>query len=386
MTDLDTFLGATPRRARRQLISLVVLALAVFAIGALFVRFVSGSDNPYYVATIETGDFVPHLSEAGIIHGEDELPIRARLSGELQTLPVTNGEHVKFGQILATIEARGSDETIAARKSALASAEADRQAAQVTANEATSRLARFEKVWRESDHRVPSINEMERARADARRAHESLSAANARVTAARHEVDAEEERARGRVIRAPFEGTVLLRDISQGQGVVQDMPLFTLVRPGTPLRIRVPLASRTAMKLQPGTKAHVRLEANPDLDVSGELTRIEDINGQRLAYFTLTFFSDKVQPGMAARVDVALAPRRDVLLVPDAALEFSPENAEGAGDTRNSIYLLGDDGNPRRVFVTVGGSDGGRTEVFSAQLHAGEEVIIGWREAPETQD
>ena len=382
-SSLDTFLGAAPRRGRRQLISFVVLVLAIIAIATLFVRFVAGNDDPYYVASITSGDFVPRLSEAGMVHGAEELAIRARLDGRLADLPVKSGDTVKYGQVLARIEAPGGDETLAAHEARLASAQADVEAAEVSVSETSTRLARFERVWRESDHRVPSTNEMEGARADARRAREGLAAAQGRRDAAQNDVEAEKERARGRVIRAPFDGVVVVHNLSQGQGVLQDMLLFTLVHPGSKLTLRVPLASEAAMALEPGAEASVRLEAQPDVAHTAVLDRIEDASGQRVAHFRLTGATEGIEPGMAARVEVALAPRSNVLLVPDAALEFRPDNAGEAMDGRDSIYLVGEDGNPRRVFVTAGGSDGGRTEVFSSQLEAGEDVIIGWREAPQ---
>ncbi|MBT0667986.1 efflux RND transporter periplasmic adaptor subunit [Novosphingobium profundi] len=379
---LDAFLGASPRRARRQLISLVVLVLSLFAIAALFVRFVSGSATPYYVTPIESGNFVPQLSEAGTIHGRDELPIRARLDGRIATLEVASGSDVQLGQVLATIEARGSDDALAARKAQAQSASAEKDAARTALEDVEARLARFERVWRESGHRVPSLNEMTGARSEAARARDALSAATARLEAARLDVAALEKQASGRVIRAPFEGTVLVHQIAQGQMIQRDQPLFTLVRKGTALGIDVPLASRAAMSAKPGAEARLRLEAQPDLEQRAVLERIETVDGQRVAHFALKDPAPAVRPGMAARVEVTLDERRDVLLVPDAALQFDPEGGNRSGAARDSIYLVGEDGNPRRVFVTTGGSDGGRTQVFSSELHPGEDVIIGWREAP----
>lgn len=382
---LDDFLDATPRQGQRQLISLVVLAIAFVAIAALFVRFVAGSDSPYYVVPIEAGTFEPRLSEQGIVHGEDELPIRARLDGQLASLPVKSGQSVHYGEVLARIEARGSDQALAAQKATLASNQADLEQAQVTLQDARTRLARFETVWSKSDHRVPSLNEMEQARADAARASDALNAAKARVDAARLQVKAEEERARARVIRAPFDGVVVLDGIQQGQSVFVDMPLFTLSRAGTPLAISVPLASRKAMTLKPGAKAKVRFDAVPDAEAHAVLKRIETTNDTRVAHFELLAPATGIQPGMRGQLEVTLDERNDVLLVPDAALDFRPsKSAPSPGTRRPRIYLLGKDGNPRRVYVTLGGSDGGHTEVFSSQLHAGDEVIIGWRDASDT--
>lgn len=380
---LDDFLGATPRRGQRQLVSLAVLVLALIAIAALFVRFVTGSDSPYYVAPIEAANFAPRLSEEGIVHGDEELSIRARLDGRLADLPLRSGERADFGQILARIEARGTNEALAAQEAALVSAQADLAGAQVSVEETAARLARFESVWRKSDHRVPSLNEMEQARADAQRARERADGAAAQVEAAKLRIEAERQKARGRVIRAPFAGVVVLGTVRQGQSVVQDMPLLTLVRAGTPLSISVALASRAAMKLKPGATASVRFDDAPDLDVRAVLKRIDTANGERIARFELTGPPGAVRPGMRGRIEVTLDERDNALLVPDAALQFRPGDGERPAPRRDCVYLLGKDGNPRRVFVTLGGSDGGRTEVFSSQLQPGDDVIIGWREGPE---
>ncbi|MCJ2183429.1 biotin/lipoyl-binding protein, partial [Novosphingobium sp. 1949] len=163
---LDAFLGATPRRARRQLVSLLVLTLALIAIAALFVRFVTGSDSPYYFAPVETGDIVPRLSEMSTVHGEDELTIRARLDGQLAALDVATGDRVDYGQVLGRIDSRGSDAQLESERAALAAARSQAEAAEGDVRDTATRLARFERVWRESEHRVPSTVEMERARAD----------------------------------------------------------------------------------------------------------------------------------------------------------------------------------------------------------------------------
>ncbi|MCJ2183382.1 efflux RND transporter periplasmic adaptor subunit, partial [Novosphingobium sp. 1949] len=209
-------------------------------------------------------------------------------------------------------------------------------------------------------------------------------AAQDRAEAAALRVSAEEQRAQGRIIRAPFAGTVVVHELTRGQGVVEGMALFTLARAGTPLTISVPLASRAAMSLAPGTKADIRFETLPDVEQGARLAGIETRNGQRLARFVLENPAPQIAPGLAGRVEVTLRERRDVLLVPDPALEFRPD-AVPAGNRRDSVYRLDAKGNPQRVFVTAGGSDGGKTEVFSKELHAGENVIIGWREAPTDQ-
>ena len=383
---LDTFLGASPRRGRRHLISLFVLLAAAVAILFLFVRFFAGEDSPYFVAPVAVGNVTPRLSERGEVYGERQLEIRARLAGRLEKLEVASGARVKYGQTLAVIDAAQAGQTLEAREAELRAAEAQLAAAQARAGEAGSRLARFERVWRESDHRVPSLNELEEARTRARIAREDVSAAENAVAAARIGARSASHRLAGTSVRAPFDGTIVVHDLHEGAAVREDALLFTLVPDDARLKLSVPIASRTAMKLSPGAKASVRFDDLPDLEQTATLASIEGSGDERHAEFVLEQPDQAIRPGMAARLEIELAERRDVLLVPNAALEFRPEGPanDSAGRTQGEVHLLADDGNPRRVYVTTGGSDGNRTEIFSEAVRPGDDVIIGWRDPPGT--
>lgn len=381
---LDTFLGASPRRARRHLISIVVLLAAAIAILFLFVRFVSGDDSRYFVAPVSAGTIVPRLSETGEVYGERQLEIRARLGGTLEALNVASGDVVKYGQTLATIDAGAAQQDIGTEEAALSAAQAELAATQISERESATRLARFESVWRKSDHRVPSVNEMETARAQARIAREQVRAAQSAVDAARLRIKSAQRRLDGTSVRAPFDGVIVVNGLRKGQPVNQDALLFRLVPSDARLMLAVPLASEPAMDLPAGAKASVRFDDLPDLGQSATLARITGTGEQRRAEFVLEKPSNAVKPGMTARLEIELAERRDVLLVPDAALEFRPDGTQAGSSQRAQaeIHLVARDGTPKRVYVTVGGSDGNRTEIFSDAVRPGDDVIIGWRNPP----
>jgi HlyD family secretion protein len=93
---------------------------------------------------------------------------------------------------------------------------------------------------------------------------------------------------------------------------------------------------------------------------------------------------------------------QNVLLVPNSALRFKPSTgAQGGGITSvlpgpgrmrrggakrqvnfgagssQTVYVVGEDGNPKALQVTVGASDGTRTAVTGGALKAGMRVITG---------
>ncbi len=113
-----------------------------------------------------------------------------------------------------------------------------------------------------------------------------------------------------------------------------------------------------------------------------------------------------LRAGMTATATISTARTADSLLVPNAALRFDPggEEEEGGGmfggpgqfgldreeeratigvGSRQTVYIVGEDGLPEAVEVVTGASDGRRTLVTSKELAAGAQVIVGERAAPE---
>ena len=104
---------------------------------------------------------------------------------------------------------------------------------------------------------------------------------------------------------------------------------------------------------------------------------------------------------MTATADIVTSDKQNVLLVPNAALRFSPQTqsagqssgfASALGPPRRpgqatqrtatmgrgavqQVYVKGEDGKPRAIEITTGDTDGFRTEVLSGGLKPGMQVI-----------
>ncbi|MAC56978.1 MAG: efflux transporter periplasmic adaptor subunit [Novosphingobium sp.] len=375
---LDTLLGAAPRKRRRHLVATVVLAIAILAAIVLAVRFFAGQESPYLFAPAQIGDLEPKLAERGLVQGSHDLAIYARTSGTIASLAASSNGQVRYGQELARIDSGPLKQLLEADTASLEAAEADLAAQKAIAAQKAELLARFERVWQKSDGRVPARNEMSAARSEALRSRQAELAAEARLRAARLAVEARQEQLSDTVIRAPFSSFLTLQGAEKGQQVREGALLFRLTPEDDTLMITVPwkFAGATA---KPGTRAAVRFDDLSGQTFEAKLARIDAGPEGPIGVFVLEDADDRIQPGMEAALEMTLPERRGVLLVPAAALEFSPYRSPQR--VRPQIYLLGEDGTPRRVDVTVGASDGSRTEIFSNAVEPGARVIIGMRSA-----
>jgi HlyD family secretion protein len=383
--ELDAFLGSTPPRAGHRWLSLGALALALAAAFVLLVRFLDGPDLPYYTAPVERGDLTPVLSAHGTLHAADEITLRAADDGVVLSVPGPAEGPVAAGQVLVGMDTTALLAALAQAHAALAQDAGAAERARLSLAEATTRLERYEGVWRRSQHRVPSLNEMEGARADVARAAVALSSARGRQAADQAELRLAQTRLARATIATPAAGSVVARLVTPGQQVTAGTPLFTLATRTDRLVVAVPLTAAQAMRLAPHAGARVLAPALSDGPRHATLDRIEAAaaspDGQRLAVLTLEGAAAPLRPGMNVTVDIDLPARPDVLLVPNAALVFAPTGLRAG----TNVYVLGSDHQPRQIPVAVEASDGKRTEVVASALEPGAQVITGWRHSPAAQ-
>jgi HlyD family secretion protein len=388
---LDIFLHAPPPRPIRQRLSLALLALAGIAAAALFVRFWAGTDSPYYTAPLTRGDLAPVLSARGTLHGEGEVTVAAAQDGAVLTLPPEGaprqgGASVSAGQALAEIDRTPLLRALATDRARLDELQGHLAQARITVGETQTRLERYERVWKRSDGRVPSLNEMEMARATAARARFDSEAAGEEAADAQAQVAADQTLLQSAETRAPFAGRVVARFVRPGEFVHKGQRLITLAPFHDRMTVVVPLRAADALRLQAGARARVLVDGLSDSVSPARLLRIEPVpvtdpvvDGEdRLAIFALEQASHTMQPGMRVTTEIDLPFRRNVLLAPDSAISFCKREAGWA-----CIALLDHGREARRVHVSVGGGNGARSEVIAAGLEAGAQAIIGWRHSPE---
>ncbi len=388
---LDIFLHAPPPRPIRHGLSLGLLALAGMAAAALFVRFWAGTDSPYYTAPLTRGDLVPVLSARGTLHDEGEVTIVAAQDGAVLAIrpeggPRQGGAGVSAGQALTEIDRAPLLRAQATDRARVDEVLGHLAQDRITVADTRTRLERYERVWKRSEGRVPSLNEMEMARATAARARFDLEAASEAAADAQAQVAADQILLQSAETRAPFAGRVVARFVRPGEFVHRGQRLITLAPFHDRMTVVVPLRPADALRLQAGARARVRVDGLSDPVNTARLLRIEPVavtdpvvDGEgRLATFALEQASDALQPGMRVTTEIDLPFRANVLLAPDAAISFCKLEAGWA-----CIALVDHGREARRVPVSVGGGNGQRSEVNAAGLEAGAQAIIGWRHSPE---
>jgi HlyD family secretion protein len=417
-TDIDAFLGQPPRSRWRRWRKWIFIGIPLLLVLLLLGRCLRPAPPVHYAtAPIVRHDLDVTITATGNLAPTVQVNVGSEESGLVDKVYVQNNDRVVKGQPLAQLD-------LSRLRDALVESEATLRAAlaTVTQNRATvaqsrSNLAREEQVYRISGGKVPSKTELDTARANYARAVASVAQAQAQVAQARAAVSTNRTNLAKGTIYAPVTGVVLSRQVEPGQTVAASFnvaTLFTIAQDLSNMRLQVKVDEADVGELHPGAPASFTVGAYPNRNFPASVTRLDlGANATPLvnsagttsstqatnvvaytAELAVTNPDGLLRPGMTATATITTEALKNVLLVPNAALRFTPpaapekkglfngppevpKNAAVSRGARQQLWVLGADGKPKPIDVTVGHSNGSLTEVRGAGIHAGLQVVTG---------
>jgi HlyD family secretion protein len=138
------------------------------------------------------------------------------------------------------------------------------------------------------------------------------------------------------IIRAPVDGTVILRNVDAGQTVAASLQapvLFTIAQDLRDMQVEAAIDEADVGRLRVGMPASFAVDAFPRRSFGGEIKQIRKSpqNVQNVVSYTVVISAANpdlaLLPGMTANVRVAVENREAVLKVPNAALRWRPAGA-----------------------------------------------------------
>ena len=387
------------------------VAFAVLAMLATSVVFLSqgGPGLQYVTESARRGDLTVTVTAAGTIRPTNQVDISSELSGTVRSVEVDYNDEVHAGQVLARLDTSRLEAMVQQSKAAVESATAGVEQAEAAAGEAESTLARLRRVRKLSGGKVPSAQEYANAQTARARAKAGVVSARAAVVQAKATLETQETELSRGVIRSPINGIVLNRAVEPGQTVAASLQapvLFTLAEDLSRMQLLVDVDEADVGQVQPGQDASFMVDAWPDRKFPTKVTQIRyGAKTQQgvVTYETVLSFDNSerlLRPSMTATAVIVVGKVSNGLLVPNAALRFEPPPreaqhtggllrsllskhrrappAEVSGQTPGSqahVWVLRG-GQPARVDVEVGRSDGSWTEIHGQGIEPGTGLIV----------
>ena len=400
--------------ARRRWL-LLVATLAALLVGiALLAGNDKGATGEFISEDAAHGNLLVTASASGTLQPTKSVDVGSELSGTLATVLVQENDMVRKGQLLAELDTAKLKDAVDKSRAALAAAEAAVMQKQATVAEARAALTRMRRVSELSGGKVPARTELETQEAALQRAVADEASARADVTQARATLKTDETNLGKATIRSPVNGVVLTRKVEPGQTVAAQMTtpvLFVLAEDLAKMELQVKVDEADVASVKNGQKATFTVSAWPGRKFPATIQRVglgSTTTDNVVTYKTILQVGNDdlaLRPGMTATSTIVTAERQDVLLVPNAALRFTPPTGEkpqrslvsrllpgpppGMAKKRPAaarngdearVWVLGEQG-PQAVTVRIGVSNGRQTEIIGGDLKAGMAVITDYQEA-----
>jgi HlyD family secretion protein len=309
------------------------------------------------------------------------------------------------------------------------------------------RMAQLSAQSASSSGQAQAAAQVEQAQAAAQQSQGQVGGARAQVQNAAAQV--EQARAalrlaeinlRHTTITSPIDGVVVSRDVSVGQTVAASLSaptLFTIAQDLTQMQVIANIDQADIGLVEQAKSVAFTVDAFPADEFKGSLQqmRLNPQNVQNVVTYNVVIDvsnpEQKLKPGMTANLTVTIDERNDVLKVPNSALRFTPQTADGRqsrpgnGQRRNAgqrqgagspgggdaagqggdpnappqqgggraqvarasepvlpgqtrrVWVMGAGGKPEPRRVRVGLSDGSATEVVEGELREGDVVVTG---------
>jgi HlyD family secretion protein len=400
--------SARPARSIRRIGACVLAVLLLLGGGAALRSRASAVTPTYQTEAVTRATLHVTVTATGNLQPTNKVDIGSELSGTIETVLVDENDTVRKGQVLARLDVSKLKDQITKSEAALASAEAKRAQADATEKEAAANVSRLREVSQLSGGKVPSRAEMETAEATLVRAQAEQSSARAAVNEARAVLSSDRINLSKASIRSPIDGVVLSRSVEPGQTVaasLQVATLFTIAEDLREMELEVAVDEADVGKVKDGQQATFTVDAHPNRKYTAQVTRVafgSTTSNSVVSYTTtLKVKNDdlSLRPGMTATAEIATITRDNVLLVPNAALRFTPAASTGEqgrglmgslmpGPPRDSsrqsqaasktdaqqVWIV-HDGQPVAIALTVGETNGRYTEVTSGDLREAVQVV-----------
>lgn len=258
-------------------IAITLIFLAVFALSASPAVADSTAVVAVTVAQVKYEQRSQPIRNSGRVSQKSETRLSFKTGGLIQRISVEEGDEVKAGQVLATLD--------------LEEINAQQQRAASNHEKAAMDLERFSKLY---DDSLVSLQVKQNAQTASDNAAAELQIANFNSKLS--------------VIRAPADGRILKRYVESHELIHSGQPVFLLAASKQGSVVRVGLIDKDIVKVAVGDPANIVVDAYPGREFSGSVSEVALSTDSGAGTFEVEVLIDEqgfsLRSGLIARVEI----------------------------------------------------------------------------------
>jgi HlyD family secretion protein len=354
-------------------IFVILFAIAYSLLGGKKVRL-----NPanFEMSKVTKGDLSYEVTATGTINPINTVTVGTQVSGIVEQVLADYNDDVKEGQVLALLDSSTLKEN-------MEKSQANYELAQAKESKAKLNYERIKKLYQDKLTSSASLEDSEIAYKEA--------AAN--TLSAKADYNIAKKNFEYATISSPVSGTVISKEIEQGQTVASSFStptLFEVAEDLSKMQIEASISEADIGYIKPDMAATFTVDAYPNDKFSGKIrqVRLSPTEESNVVMYTVIIEIDnserKLLPGMTASVVIVAEEVHDVLMISAMALQYKPSSTvkdemevkqvEDINDNQDVVYLF-EKGKIVPRIVTKGLSDMTNIEIKEG-LSLGESVIV----------
>ncbi len=310
-------------------------------------------------------DITKFAEYPGRVKGGNEEAVMPKLSGRVTAVHVIEGQSVRQGQVLASLDSgklnaavQQAEAGLATARAALAANEVQRQAALTNYN----RMAEL--------HNASAVSDQALEAAKAQYDVLNTGAAEAGVAQAEAALSLARQNLSDCQVVSPMDGIVGRVDVSVGDTANPQSPV-AVINNTADLEIEVKVSEADISSVQAGTGVKVMIDAVGKEPLEGAIKSVASVADPVLRTYSVRVSlpnnpSAQAKSGMFAKVMLGTQSRAGVLAIPMVAV--LPKSGE------NIVYVINDENRAQAVIVRTGLNDGLYTEIITG-LQEGQRVV-----------
>ncbi len=396
----------------------LILILLLLGLGCGMAYLVSrktsaGPTTRLRTVAIRSGDLLSTVNATGTLMPEEVVNVGAQVAGLIVGFgddPASPSGHVDYCSVveqetvLASIDPTFYEAAVEQAEASLQSAEANLLQFDAKLKKAGSEWLRL-KSLRASN--TISESEYDTALADYESAKATVAAGKASIRLCQAQVKTARINLGYCTIKSPVRGTIIERRVNIGQTVVASLnapSLFLIAKDLTKIEVWTSVNEADIGRIRLGMPATFTVDAFENETFLGNVTQIR-MNAQmtqNVVTYTVIVTTDnssgKLLPYLTANVHFEVEKRPRVLLVPNVALRWTPDQSQlapgvdaaivdaGCPEGKGRIWISDSTGRARPLEVLVGATDGSVTEISGDGVTEGLHAVIGEDETTEEEE
>lgn len=259
------------------------------------------------------------VTATGTIEANITVEVGTQVSGRIDRIYVDNNSIVKKGQLIARLDTQALSSTLEQSKATLDQAQAEYE----------YQKANYERYSKLIDKKLIAQKDFDEVNF-------SFKSSIASLNSARASYEKNKTNLEYAYIYSPIDGIVLQRDVEEGETVAASFStptLFTIANDLTQMEIEANVDEADIGQLRVGQRVEFSVDAFPDRNFAGEVTEIRLLAVEESNVITYTVVINApnpeqiLMPGMTANVEFFVTEKKDIVVVPNRALEFIPDEA-----------------------------------------------------------